>query len=98
MTTAVTGVLMVIDLPTLFKYCTFFLCYPETPLKVHQICPVDMWFLGYVILLKILASVSECCNAAICNYRCATDGDETCDWKLEGNWLVAGQKVELFPN
>ena len=37
MTTASTGVLMVIDLPTLFKYCTFFLCYPETPLNEHQI-------------------------------------------------------------
>ena len=37
MTTAFTGVLMVIDLPTLFKYCTFFLCYPETPLNEHQI-------------------------------------------------------------
>ena len=67
MTTAFTGVLMVIDLPTLFKYCTFFLCYPETPLNDHhkisyllistqidsektQALPVDMWFLGYVIL------------------------------------------------
>ena len=76
----------------------YLLIYTHIDSKKTQALPVDMWFLGYVILLKILASVSECCNAAICNYRSATDGDETCDWKLEGNWLVAGQKVELFPN